>query len=90
MPTTTPQPEPTETKWRVIITDTETPSGVAPICPGSATLGPANPHWNDQTRYLDLMGVWDCCPGPHLQCINESDAVMLATMLNSLEVEICS
>ena len=84
----TPQPEP---KWRVITTDAEMASGVAPICPSTsliAVLGNVNEHWNGES--MDLLGVWDCCPGPHLQCINEHDAQRVMTMLNVLEVEICS
>jgi len=85
VPTDTPQPEP---KWRVVITDAESASGVAPICPSPALFQRASEHWNDES--MDLLGVWDCCPGPHLQCINEDHAKILAAMLNILEVEICS
>jgi hypothetical protein len=69
------------TRWRVIGTDTERDSGVAPVCPD-----PERNHGGDP---LDTW-VYDCCPGPHLECWNEDNARDLAATLNRLGVEVCS
>lgn len=73
------------TRWRIIGTDTESNSGVAPVCPRPeihSTIGAG----------LDDGNVYDgCCAaaGPHLQCWTEDAAREVAAMLNRLGVEVC-
>lgn len=63
------------TAWRVIITDSESLSGVAPTCENHVGNGAA---------------VYDCCPGPHIECWSEQRAETIAKMLTEAEAEICS
>ena len=69
--------------WRVILTDSDGESGVAPICdsPDHARFhhasGPSDP-W-----------VYDCCRGPHLECGTGSVARVLAAALTAASVEVC-
>lgn len=64
-------------RWRVIVTDTESPTGVAPECPDVA---------NHQDG--DRAGVYDCCPGPHLELWNSPRAVEVAVLLTVVEADI--
>ncbi len=76
--------------WRVIITDSESLSGVAPVCPSQ----------NDYTKHstgdgfmkepADVAGIYDCCPGPHIECWSEQRAEAIAKALTEAEAEICS
>lgn len=63
-------------RWRVIGTDSESNSGVAPIC----SFG----HHDDLDVYVA------CCPHPHLECWSESQAREVRDMLNAFGVEVCS
>lgn len=77
--------------WRVVLTDTETLSGVAPVCPDQRKRGSAHdliPQAVDDTRW-DEESVYDCCPGPHIECWYERSAATLARMLSETEAEIC-
>lgn len=56
-------------KWRVIITDTERETGIAPVC-----TFPAHPDDKD--------GVYDCCDYPQIECWNTETAERLVKMLN--------
>lgn len=73
--------------WRVVITDTETASGIAPVCPHQGDATKHSCGWNPTEA--DEMGVYDCCPGPHLQCWSERTAVALAAALTEADVEVC-
>jgi hypothetical protein len=74
------------TRWRVIGTDTERVTGVAPVCDlpaehariaaDSAGAGFSNPG-------PDGLDVQDCCPGPHIECWGEADARRAAELLNA-------
>lgn len=76
----------TQPAWRTVLTDSESESGVAPVCeawekhpdPEPEALSPEDPI------------VYECCPGPHLQCVNARDARELTTWLNQHGVEVCS
>jgi hypothetical protein len=54
-------------QWRLIITDTESPTGIAPVC--------TKPH--------DEQGVYDCCPQPHVETFSESEADSMVARLNA-------
>jgi len=72
--------------WRVIVTDTERPSGVAPVCPAVASGG----HLIPDSEGTDETGVYDCCPGPHIECWSESTANEVSKVLTAAEAEVCS
>jgi hypothetical protein len=66
-------------KWRVIITDTESPTGIAPVCEDEehAKLAESNgmesggPDW-----------VFSCCPHPQIELHDELFADELAERLS--------
>jgi hypothetical protein len=59
-------------RWRVILTDSESMSGVAPVCDDASSLHPSDTEaW-----------VCDCCPKPHMECWNERQAKLVALALN--------
>lgn len=68
--------------WRTIMTDSESMSGVAPVC--------------ETVHELDLNGepaaawVYDCCPWPQLELWSEVDAARVAEILNAAEAKVCS
>lgn len=71
--------------WRVVFTDTEGPTGVAPVCDqpevhadwhaasAASEIGPAGPDNGD---------VYDCCPQPHIECWAPSAALTAVGVLN--------
>jgi hypothetical protein len=71
--------------WRVIFTDSEMQSGVAPVCPQpdahAMNFGgpPDDPHVYDE-----------CCVGPHIECWTERAAGRVADALNEANAEECS
>lgn len=75
--------------WRVIITDTESLTGVAPVCDspdhaahaqrGGADAGETLPEW-----------VFDCCPHPHIELWSEPSALAVAMRLTACDAEVCS
>lgn len=65
--------------WRVIITDTESMTGVAPVCETDHT-----PHSEDGESQLRDW-VFDCCPHPHIEMWSEDLATRLAELLNEAE-----
>jgi hypothetical protein len=74
------------TVWRVIITDTESLSGVAPVCPHAAT----DLHRTPDTGEQDDTGVYDCCPGPHIECWHQGTADAVSKALTDADAEVCS
>lgn len=83
------QPEPS--KWRVIGTDTESDSGVAPVCdkPQEHAAWDAKSFLDPQWYGVDKLEVYDCCPGPHLECWTPAAAKAVAAVLNQYAVEVC-
>lgn len=63
--------------WRVIFTDSESLTGIAPVCtePGR--------------HEIDIDTVYDCCPGPHIECWSERRAKEIAAALTEAEAEVC-
>lgn len=53
--------------WRTIMTDSESPDGIAPICP---------------THPLDRDLVTDCCPEPQVEVHDTRLAAHMMTVLN--------
>jgi hypothetical protein len=73
--------------WRVIGTDSESLSGVAPACPRAND--PTGPHWVFDIGQADMAGVYDCCPHPHLECHSERAAERMAIALTDSDVDPC-
>lgn len=67
-------------QWRVIGTDTESETGVAPFCdkPDVHEGGDVSDTW-----------VYDCCPGPHIECWSPVVAETIASRLTDAEAEMC-
>ena len=70
-------------KWRVIITDSESMTGVAPVCeqPLRGMKHGEGPE-----------GAWvyDCCPKPHIETYSEDAATKLAALLTEADAEPCT
>jgi len=74
------QPAPT---WRLIITDSESPSGLAPVCSGerSDALHMIDDYPGGPQRDED--GVYDCCPYPQIETYSTVWAEYLVELLNA-------
>lgn len=72
--------------WRVIGTDTESDSGVAPACPFPDVHVMVHGDVHDGNVYDECCGA----TGPHLQCWTPAAALEVCAMLNRLGVEVCS
>lgn len=73
--------------WRVIVTGTEGPTGIAPVCE----------HQEDVTKHstgdgygkvVDPSGVYDCCPWPQLELWDEDAAAKAAVRFMELEATV--
>jgi hypothetical protein len=69
------------TVWRVVLTDSESLSGVAPVCPGGGHRSDDDPFYH---------AVYDCCPGPHIECFSPAAAEHIAGHLSHADAEVCS
>lgn len=69
------------TAWRVIITDTESETGIAPVCEDPAH----NPALHDD----DPSGVrvFDCCPYPQIELWDERAAARAAELFTQAAAE---
>jgi hypothetical protein len=65
--------------WRTIFTDTESETGVAPVC--------EQPEYHDGGS--DDSGVYDCCPHPHIETYSEAGAKRLSALLTELDAGPC-
>lgn len=70
-------------KWRVILTDSESLTGLAPVCnqPGSDALHEITDYPGGPKRDDD--GVYDCCPWPQVDTYSEAMAAYLVGLLNA-------
>lgn len=76
-------------KWRTIITDTESETGVAPVC--EQQDNPEGEH-RIQEEHFDgqaANSVFDCCPHPQIETYSEPGARSLASLLTALDAESC-
>jgi hypothetical protein len=64
------------TTWRLVLTDTESLTGVGLVC-----TDPAHPGIDDVGCEYDEMGVYDCCPLV-IETWHEKVAAYLAALLN--------
>jgi hypothetical protein len=71
------------TQWRVTLTDSESLTGVAPVCtqPGSDALHEIPDYPGGPKRDED--GVYDCCPWPQFDTYSEATAAYLVALLNA-------
>jgi hypothetical protein len=69
------------TTWRTIMTDSESLTGVAPTCPDQDDATKHNPGFDGDPA--DATGVYDCCPGPHIEVWSEATAETLAETLTA-------
>lgn len=73
----------TPARWRVIITDSESPTGVAPVCTGeqSDALHMIDDYPGGPKRDED--GVYGCCPWPQFDTYSEATAAYVVELLNA-------
>ena len=70
--------------WRVIVTDSESPAGLAPVCTAEGvddehhiiTDHPDGPMRDEQ-------GVYDCCPTPQIETYSPVISAYLVELLNA-------
>jgi hypothetical protein len=79
------QAQGTERRWRVIITDSELETGVAPVCPQPDVHAMMHGGTPDDPFVYD-----ECCVGPHIECFTECAAPPIAHLLTQAEAEVCS
>jgi len=71
-------------RWRVIITDSESPTGIAPVCP--AITDTNGLHVIDDYPggpIQDETGVYDCCPSLWIEAGHVEIAAYLVAVLNA-------
>lgn len=71
-------------QWRVIITDSESLTGVAPVCPQQNDY---EMHGIPDCAATDTSGVYDCCPGPYIETWSETTAARVAELLTQAGAE---
>ena len=76
--------------WRLIVTDSESLSGVAPIGPDAETNHLIEDGDGAPRLEVDAHGVYDCCPEPHIECWSQVDARHVLAALNTAQAEACS
>ena len=76
-------------RWRTIFTDSESESGVAPVCP--------QPDVHAMMHGVEFGGAGDpfvydeCCfAGPHIDCFDVNTAKLVAQLLTEADAEVCS
>lgn len=78
-------------KWRLIFTDSESLSGVAPVCPRQN-----DPEAHELRDFVTgeveagVNFVYECCPHPHIECWSPVDAESVLAVLNAACAEVCS
>ncbi|MEU1919293.1 hypothetical protein ABZ742_03870 [Streptomyces albogriseolus] len=68
-------------KWRLIATDSESLTGLAPVCTADRRFHeiadyPGGPKYDDE-------GVYDCCPWPQIETYSTAVAAYLVELLNA-------
>jgi len=72
-------------QWRVILTDSEGPTGVAPVCPKPDVHAMMHGGSPDDLQIYD-----ECCAGPHIECWTPSNAEDVRVRLDRADAEVCS
>jgi hypothetical protein len=80
--------------WRVVITDSESMTGLAPICVRQDERESPHDHGDEvglsSADRFDLTGVYDCCPEPHIETYSVSTAAFLVEVMNLRNVRMCT
>jgi hypothetical protein len=77
--------------WRVIMTDSESLSGVGPVCDQQEDFGGPHAYRDDaDDPQVDGAGVYDCCPHPHIELWSEVAAAAMAATLTAHDAAVCS
>lgn len=76
-------------KWRTIFTDTESQTGVAPVCKEQGDTSGGHGQFEGLKVWADEHGVYDCCNWPHLETYSEQGAKRLAELLTELDAGPC-
>lgn len=77
-------------RWRIIFTDSEGLTGVAPVCPQQ---NDPKVHTLPDDLFDGEAGVsdvYDCCPEPHIECWTVAAAQKVLEALNGAYAEVCS
>lgn len=75
--------------WRVIFTDSESETGVAPVCDQQDDVSGPHRILHRDDAQADVTGVYDCCPYPHLELWGEADAIRVAQELTMIDAKLC-
>jgi hypothetical protein len=70
--------------WRVIVTDSESPAGIAPVCTADGVDDEHHiiaDHSDGPMR--DEEGVYDCCPTPQIETYSPVLSAYLVELLNA-------
>lgn len=73
----------TPPRWRTVITDSESPTGVAPVCTGEQSDALHVIHDYPGGPIRDEDGVYDCCPWPQFDTYSADTAAYLVALLNA-------
>lgn len=79
-----PQPVESIRPWRVITTDTYGMTGIAPVCPDQDDVT-KHSTGDGYGKVVDPHGVYDCCPGPHIELWSEDRAAAMAALFTEVE-----
>lgn len=71
------------TTWRTVITDSESPTGLAPVCTGERSDALHMIHDYPGGPQRDEDGFYDCCPYPQIETCSTVWAEYLAGLLNA-------
>ncbi|MFF4484703.1 hypothetical protein ACFY1A_48250 [Streptomyces sp. NPDC001520] len=71
--------EPPRAQWRRVYGDSESLTGVAPVCPTPER------HVIADRLEADHEGVYGCCPGPYYEAMTEARAARMVARLNGAE-----
>lgn len=70
-------------RWRVIATDSESLTGIAPVCTAGGGLHVIADYPGGPIR--DEEGIYDCCPAPQVETYSAAVAEQLVTLLNAAD-----
>ncbi|MBT2505117.1 hypothetical protein J7I98_04240 [Streptomyces sp. ISL-98] len=70
-------------RWRLIITDSESPTGVALVCTAERSDALHMIHDYPGGPIRDEEGVYDCCPWPQIETFSSIFAAYLVELLNA-------
>jgi hypothetical protein len=75
------------TAWRTIVTDSESRTGVAPACIEQDSIASLHGREDDGVAWADSHGVYDCCPGPHIELWSETRAADVEALLTETDAK---